>query len=154
MEMVGGLEVATEEEGESVARASGLSAHGEGGEAEALSAGGREGGAEVRVCARAAVVRCCAMLWFHYVAAQRVLDPNLAHFRQMVGVNHEGSGAGQPMRAAGAACSPCVRRTDSATCAVVRPWSGVGVRLLQSVTLCILAIRVACCERLCLRIEL
>ena len=50
MEMVGGLEVATEEEGESVARASGLSAHGEGGEAEALSAGGREGGAEVRVC--------------------------------------------------------------------------------------------------------
>ena len=44
MEMVGGLEVAAAEEGESVARASGLSAHGEGGEAEALSAGVRGGG--------------------------------------------------------------------------------------------------------------
>ena len=48
MEMVGGLEVAAEEEGGSVARAKW--AVGEGRRGGGASAGGREGGAEVRVC--------------------------------------------------------------------------------------------------------
>ena len=37
---------------------------------------------------------------------------------------YEGSGVGKPMRAADIASSPCVRRTDTAACAIVRPRFG------------------------------
>ena len=63
--MVGGLEVATEEEGESVARASGLSAHGEGrrgGGAKCRGQGGGSRGACVHVQQSHGVAQCCGFI--------------------------------------------------------------------------------------------